>query len=118
MARKSPRSRKKAAKKAGLPASPRVRSAPGRSRTKASRAAHTLAGARGTASSKRAKKKPARPRRAPKAPPKRKFFAPDPARVAWLLDQLAEAYPDARCALDFRTPLQLLIATILSAQCT
>jgi endonuclease-3 len=31
---------------------------------------------------------------------------------------LAETYPDAHCELDFRTPLQLLIATILSAQCT
>ncbi|MCE5242862.1 MAG: endonuclease III [Desulfobacteraceae bacterium] len=27
-------------------------------------------------------------------------------------------YPDARCSLEFRNPLQLLIATILSAQCT
>lgn len=31
---------------------------------------------------------------------------------------LAELYPDAHCALDYTTPLQLLIATILSAQCT
>ena len=31
---------------------------------------------------------------------------------------LAEAYPDARCELDFTTPLELLVATILSAQCT
>jgi endonuclease-3 len=31
---------------------------------------------------------------------------------------LAEAYPDAHCELDFATPLQLLVATILSAQCT
>lgn len=31
---------------------------------------------------------------------------------------LAETYPDARCELDFETPLQLLVATILSAQCT
>jgi endonuclease III len=31
---------------------------------------------------------------------------------------LAETYPDAHCELDFATPLQLLIATILSAQCT
>ncbi|MEV0316508.1 endonuclease III [Nonomuraea fuscirosea] len=31
---------------------------------------------------------------------------------------LAETYPDAHCELDFRTPLELLIATILSAQCT
>lgn len=31
---------------------------------------------------------------------------------------LAETYPDAHCELDFGTPLELLIATILSAQCT
>lgn len=31
---------------------------------------------------------------------------------------LAETYPDAHCELDFETPLQLLVATILSAQCT
>jgi endonuclease-3 len=32
--------------------------------------------------------------------------------------RLAEHYPDAHCALDFKTPFQLLVATILSAQCT
>jgi endonuclease-3 len=31
---------------------------------------------------------------------------------------LAETYPDAHCELDFRTPLELLVATILSAQTT
>ena len=31
---------------------------------------------------------------------------------------LAERYPDAHCELDFATPLELLVATILSAQCT
>ena len=31
---------------------------------------------------------------------------------------LAVAYPDARCELDFDSPLQLLVATVLSAQCT
>ncbi|MGH3852966.1 MAG: endonuclease III [Pseudonocardiaceae bacterium] len=31
---------------------------------------------------------------------------------------LATAYPDAHCELDFTTPLQLAVATILSAQCT
>src|SRR4029453_1795126 len=31
---------------------------------------------------------------------------------------LTKLYPDARCALAHQTPLQLLIATILSAQCT
>ncbi len=31
---------------------------------------------------------------------------------------LGETYPDAHCELDFETPYQLLVATILSAQCT
>ena len=31
---------------------------------------------------------------------------------------LAERYPDARCELDFRTPFELLVATVLSAQTT
>jgi endonuclease-3 len=40
------------------------------------------------------------------------------ARARKILDALARAYPDARIALSFRTPLELLVATILSAQCT
>ncbi len=32
--------------------------------------------------------------------------------------ELGRAYPDAHCELDFTTPLELLVATILSAQCT
>jgi endonuclease III len=32
--------------------------------------------------------------------------------------ELADMYPDAHCELDFTTPLELLVATILSAQCT
>jgi endonuclease-3 len=39
-------------------------------------------------------------------------------RVDQLVEALPEVYPDAHCELDFRTPLELLIATILSAQCT
>ncbi|MGH7664178.1 MAG: endonuclease III [Gemmatimonadaceae bacterium] len=35
-----------------------------------------------------------------------------------VLRRLEKEYPDARCALDYRSPLQLLVATILSAQCT
>jgi endonuclease III len=47
-----------------------------------------------------------------------RFTPPEPTRVAALLGMLDDLYPDARCALDFGSPLQLLIATILSAQCT
>jgi endonuclease-3 len=39
-------------------------------------------------------------------------------RVAQLLEIWPEVYPDAHCELDFKNPLELLIATILSAQCT
>ncbi len=39
-------------------------------------------------------------------------------RVAQLVEILPEIYPDAHCELNFKTPLQLLVATILSAQCT
>ncbi|OYV67273.1 MAG: endonuclease III [Gemmatimonadetes bacterium 21-71-4] len=38
--------------------------------------------------------------------------------AAQILDRLLGAYPDAHCALDFRNAYQLLVATILSAQCT
>ena len=40
------------------------------------------------------------------------------ARARKILAGLERAYPDAKCALDFTTPLELLVATILSAQCT
>ena len=39
-------------------------------------------------------------------------------RVAELLKVLPKVYPDAHTELNFKTPLELLIATILSAQCT
>jgi endonuclease-3 len=38
--------------------------------------------------------------------------------AAQVVRRLKAAYPDAHCALNFKTPLQLLVATILSAQCT
>jgi endonuclease III len=39
-------------------------------------------------------------------------------RVAQLVEVWPQVYPGAHCELDFRNPLQLLVATILSAQCT
>jgi endonuclease-3 len=41
-----------------------------------------------------------------------------PKKAAQVLDKLEKAHPDARVFLDFRSPFQLLIATILAAQCT
>jgi endonuclease-3 len=40
------------------------------------------------------------------------------ARARKILSRLARTYPDARTELHFTTPLDLLVATILSAQCT
>ena len=40
------------------------------------------------------------------------------ARARSLIRHLDRAYPDAACALRFTTPLELLVATILAAQCT
>lgn len=53
----------------------------------------------------------------PRKPAQRRT-KPTPEYAALVYDRLATHYPDARCALDYRTPFQLLIATILSAQCT
>ena len=35
-----------------------------------------------------------------------------------IVEILKEYYPDAKCSLDFKTPFELVVATILSAQCT
>ncbi len=40
------------------------------------------------------------------------------SRTAEVIKRLQRQYPDAHCALEHTTPFQLLIATILSAQCT
>ena len=55
---------------------------------------------------------------APKAKPGKtaKPLAPD--RIAAILDGLEKAYPHAVCALNHRNAWELLVATILSAQCT
>ncbi|MEW6208678.1 MAG: endonuclease III [Acidobacteriota bacterium] len=39
-------------------------------------------------------------------------------RTRRIISLLKKAYPDARCSLNFTNPLELLVATILSAQCT
>ena len=47
-----------------------------------------------------------------------KKLAPAKQRAPVVFERLHDAYPDAHCALDFRNPYELLVATILSAQCT
>jgi endonuclease-3 len=56
----------------------------------------------------------------PKSPPKMQIQRGDlaPDRIAATLKALDEAYPEAVCALTHRSPWELLVATILSAQCT
>jgi endonuclease-3 len=71
-----------------------------------------------------AKKKPARAKAKPTKAAKAKATKPvraggtDPQRVAAILAKLDEAYPDAVCELKHENAFQLLISTILSAQCT
>ncbi|MBP6670280.1 MAG: endonuclease III [Gemmatimonadales bacterium] len=62
------------------------------------------------------KRTPAKPPRTKPAP--RRGAVPATARIAPILARLKAAYPDAHCALDHADPYQLLVATILSAQCT
>jgi endonuclease-3 len=60
------------------------------------------------------KKKPAKAAKVAKAA----GAGTDPKRVAAILAKLDEAYPEATCELKHENPFQLLISTILSAQCT
>jgi endonuclease-3 len=77
------------------------------------------------AKKKKATRKKTTPKTSPKAKPrsagKSRVGPPDPVnprRVAAILQKLDEAYPDATCELKHASPFQLLISTILSAQCT
>jgi len=56
-------------------------------------------------------KKKRAPRRAETSPERR-------ARTRKIIARLRKEFPDAKCALDHTSPLELLVATILSAQCT
>jgi endonuclease-3 len=64
------------------------------------------------------KKKAAQPASAAKAAKKAHAAGTDPKRVATILAKLDEAYPNALCELKHENPFQLLVSTILSAQCT
>ena len=77
------------------------------------RAGTAKAGGKAKPKAKAAAKKS--PRARAKGKPR---LARDPERAARLYDVLASSYPDAHCALDHANPFQLLVATILSAQCT
>lgn len=61
---------------------------------------------------------PVHPVTPPKKVPKPKNAAERKARVNRILDQLDKLFPQATCALHHENAWQLLVATILSAQCT
>jgi endonuclease-3 len=50
--------------------------------------------------------------------PRRRAPTSPPAPVGFTLDRLSAAYGDAGCSLGHTSPLELLVATILSARCT
>ena len=72
------------------------------------------------ASEKRARSEPTSSKKASRKQVKRadSGLEPDPKRIAELLRRLQAAYPNAECALHHRNAWELLVATILSAQCT
>ena len=57
-------------------------------------------------------------RRPAGTPRRRKSAAELRAHTLLVIRRLKKEYPDAHCELDFKSPFQLLVATILSAQCT
>jgi endonuclease-3 len=61
-------------------------------------------------------RKPSIKGKIPQKPTVRRSLAPE--RVAAILKALDESYPNAVCALTHSSPWELLVATILSAQCT
>jgi endonuclease-3 len=123
MPRKSPRSRRRNEPKAQLPKRRRSRGTPRVARAKARRAAspgarHAPKGARAKARARTARPASAQRRLPASGPGRGRWKPPEPERVAAILGLLAQMYPDATTALRHENALQLLIATILSAQCT
>jgi endonuclease-3 len=76
----------------------------------------TRAKKKGAARSK--KRTPKRAGAKPARKAKRVGVKDAPQRILPIIRALEEQYPEARCALEHRSPLELLVATILSAQCT
>src|SRR5262245_41152622 len=93
-----------------------------RARTQALRRPKTIATSPPRTNPQRKNRRNPRPRRL--RPAKRKSRETVKARKSAFLraerifNRLESAYPDAKCALHFSNPLQLLVATILSAQST
>lgn len=67
---------------------------------------------------KKKKAVPQKPKTKRALPAKSSSVKTDPKRVSAILKKLDEAYPNATCELNHANAFELLIATILSAQCT
>ena len=48
----------------------------------------------------------------------KRISAKEKERAVLIYERLVAAYPDVRCTLDYKSPFQLLVMTILAAQCT
>jgi endonuclease-3 len=96
---------------------PATKKAPKKTPKKAAASGKKAAPAKGTP---KAKSTPIKKSLEPKALAKTRALGGDlaPERIAAILKGLDEAYPNAECALHHRSPWELLVATILSAQCT
>ena len=57
-------------------------------------------------------------RHIPSALPQKETLPQQRTRTGQLIERLKAAHPDARCSLNYSNPLELLVATVLSAQCT
>ncbi len=105
---KTPRRKGKAkARRTGAPAHR------GGAKGRSTGAAAHRGGPQGAGAPKRGAAKLAPARRAPA-----RAVPPAAERIGALVERLRAAYPEARCSLDHADPLELLVATILSAQCT
>src|SRR5262249_7300975 len=123
MPRKSPRSRRRNEPKSRVPKSRRSRGTPRRARAKSRQTAspgarHAPKGARARARARSARVASGARRGRVPGVRRARWRPPEPERVAAILGLLAETYPGATTALRHENALQLLIATILSAQCT
>ena len=90
--------------------------------TRGKKRTHGRTGAQPHGTAKSARRRAGAPTRGKAdAPMRRKgrpSLAPAAERIGEIVTRLQRRYPDARCSLDHREPLELLVATILSAQCT
>ncbi len=111
-----PRQPSKAGRHEGARSGPPPRAASARDGVEKSRRGFTRGASRETPPKRKPNAWPAAP---PKKPAKAPGYNPvAPARVQAILNRLDQTYPEVTCALHHKNAWELLVATILSAQCT